>query len=69
MNEYYCWTHRYQRQGSHAPPSLTNLVQVKHATRSVSDAPTSAKETATEPATVTDARVLLLTGYNTVPAS
>ena len=43
-------------------PFADNPGTGKHATRS--DAPTSAKETATEPATVTDARVLLLTGYN-----
>ena len=45
MNECYCWTHRYKRQGSHAHPSLTNLVSVNIATRS----DISAKET--KPAT------------------
>ena len=33
MNECYCCTHRYKRQGSHAHPSLTTLVPVKRAAR------------------------------------
>ena len=28
MNEYFCWTHRNTRQGSHAHPSLANRVTV-----------------------------------------
>ena len=45
MNECYCWTHRYKRQGSHAPPSLSNLVPVKHAARSGPGGPTYATAT------------------------